>query len=64
MLQRLFNLLDDICFLTDMRNTLFLHEISNINPSRPNPGGREKIKSNFYFHTSSEAPERRSKIKI
>ena len=24
----------------------------SINPSRPNPGRREKIKSNFYFHTS------------
>ena len=23
-----------------------------INPSRPNPGRREKIKLNFYFHTS------------
>ena len=22
------------------------------NPSRPNPGRREKIKLNFYFHTS------------
>ena len=25
---------------------------ANINPSRPNPGRREKIKLNFYFHTS------------
>ena len=24
----------------------------NSNPSRPNPGRREKIKLNFYFHTS------------
>ena len=23
-----------------------------INPSRPNPGRREKIKLNFYFYTS------------
>ena len=26
---------------------------SQINPSRPNPGQREKIKLNFYFHTFS-----------
>ena len=26
--------------------------ILNFNPSRPNPGRRKKIKSNFYFHTS------------
>ena len=25
---------------------------NNFNPSRPDPGGREKINSNFYFHTS------------
>ena len=24
----------------------------SVNPSRPNPGQREKIKLNFYFHTS------------
>ena len=24
---------------------------SQINPSRPNPGQREKVKLNFYFHT-------------
>ena len=26
--------------------------IDDINPSRPNSGQREKIKLNFYFHTS------------
>ena len=33
----------------------FVHMIkikTSLNPSRPNPGRREKIKSNFYFHTS------------
>ena len=44
------------------------------NPYRPNPGRREKIELNFYFHTSLwclkglhktfEAPERSVKIKI
>ena len=24
----------------------------SVNPSRPNPGQREKIKLTFYFHTS------------
>ena len=48
-----------------------------INPSRPNPRRREKIKLNFYFYTSLwalkifmkalktfEAPQRSVKIKI
>ena len=51
-----------------------------VNPSRPNPGRREKIKLNFYFHASLwcrkrfeafkafikpfEAPQRSVKIKI
>ena len=26
--------------------------VSNPNPSRPNPGRREKINLKFYFHTS------------
>ena len=32
------------CGMSDRRKTF--------NPSRPNPGRREKIKLNFYFHTS------------
>ena len=50
-----------------------------INPSHPNPRWREKIKLNYYFHTSAskgfmkalkafikpfEAPQRSVKIKI
>ena len=26
--------------------------VNQVNPSPPNPGRREKIKVNFYFHTS------------
>ena len=26
-------------------------KLCDLNPSRPNPGGREKININFYFHT-------------
>ena len=28
-----------------------------LNPSRPDPGRREKIELNFYFHTSCGAPK-------
>ena len=27
-------------------------ELKGVNPSRPDPGRREKINLNFYFHTS------------
>ena len=30
----------------------FFMEMLVLNPSRPDPGGREKINLNFYFHTS------------
>ena len=40
----------------------------SINPSRPDPGEREKINLNFYFHKAFikpfEAPQRSVKIKI
>ena len=31
---------------------IFRSIMNMINPSRPNPGRRDKIKLNFYFHTS------------
>ena len=34
-----------------------------VNPSRTDPGPREKLNLNFYFHTF-EAPQRRVKIKV
>ena len=50
-------------------------QISDVNPFRPDPGRRDKINFNFYFHTSmkwlikafikpSEAPQRSVKIKL
>ena len=42
--------------LPRLRNYPFLYSCNFLfcilNPSRPNPGRREKIKLNFYFHTS------------
>ena len=32
--------------------TLRKNYLRQFNPSRPNPGRREKIKVNFYFHAS------------
>ena len=31
---------------------IFRSIMNMINPSRPNPGRRDKMKLNFYFHTS------------
>ena len=33
-------------------NPPYLSAQFQLNPSRPNPGQREKLKLNFYFHTS------------
>ena len=42
--------------LIGSKEAIFLKEVkkinNNVNPSRPNIGQREKIKLNFYFHTS------------
>ena len=42
--------------LIGSKEAIFLKEVkkinNNVNPSRPNLGQREKIKLNFYFHTS------------
>ena len=37
---------------TNRASFQFTINISNVSPSCPNPGRREKIKLNFYFHTS------------
>ena len=34
------------------------------NPSRPDPGQKEKNNLNFYFHTSFKAPQRSVNVKI
>ena len=45
--------LDGFDNLDDLLRVVFIDkECGNFNPSRPNPGLREKIKLNFYFHTS------------
>ena len=38
-------------WFTLFRNFIIISFVP-FNPSRPNPGWREKIKLNFYFHTS------------
>ena len=56
---------------------LFIRDSSTLNPSRPDPGRREKVNLNFYFHTSLwwlkrfyeglkpfEAPQRSVKVKF
>ena len=34
------------------KQRFFIKKFKNFNPSRPDPGKREKINLNFYFHTS------------
>ena len=34
------------------KDSLEIESCKYINPSRPNPGRREEIQLNFYFHTS------------
>ena len=36
----------------NFKGWLWLKHYFHFNPSRPNPGQKEKIKLNFYFHTS------------
>ena len=44
---------DGVLYIAVLHTALPHIELSQpFNPSRPNPGWREKIKSNFYFHTS------------
>ena len=42
---------DSLCTATHLR-TIDAHAHQFLNPLRPNPGRREKINLNFYFHTS------------
>ena len=43
-------MLEKIVF--DVNQVFHILDIFPFNPSRPNPERREKIKVNFYFHTS------------
>ena len=38
--------------LTYDLNLMYVRHAYNVNPSRPNPGRKEKIKLNFYFPSS------------
>ena len=50
---KLFTTASDVCFLfVKYTITCYLYYLRNFNPSRPNPRRREKVKLNFYFHTS------------
>ena len=53
----------DVCTKQHLANIWSsIHE--KVNPSRPNPGRREKIKFNFCIHIAFEAPQRSVKIEI
>ena len=41
-----------LAYIKIRKHGLFIHDSLIFNPSRTNPGRREKIELNFYFHTS------------